>query len=638
MNALHSAPRLLIALAITAIGILSNAALALEVVGRDAARFTWEAASGPVAAYVLYVARSSAPAPNWPRWPEDYTLEQYSLVPEAHVNGNAGDTVVVKVAGLAANAALGPLSEPSYPVRFVTTPSAPSIAFSPPAVFATADPGSSIAPVRLAVVNSGGGTLDFEATTLTPWARVTPSSGSSSISEVAVQLDVDASGLTSGIHFSAVLLRTPDDSATAMIPVIVNVLPPIPSLSLSPSRLTARTLIGQAPWEISFEASASDSGVGYSFFADAAWLRAPSESGILDAGPQPFPLVIDPSGLGRGTHAARVYLVPTDPRANVAAADVLLTVVDPAAPRRTARDLNGDGRSDLVWRSTATGDVQLWLMDGANRLATMQYFGPSPSSDWTLAAVADLDGDSRADLVWQNLQSGQIAAWFMNGLVRLRTELLPAAEGDWRVAGAGDIDADGKSDLVLHSPSSGQVTVWRMDGATRTEVIALDNADELVDAVVGTGDFDATGSDDVVWRTASGGIRLWLAHDDAGESAAGEVVPLSAPIDSGWAIAGIGDQDGDGRSDVVWRSELLRETLLWRFESPTVVDPGPLSSVRLPGWRIVAAADLTGDGASDLVWRNASTGQTILWEMEGFVRRRSTSLASPLPPGWDTAP
>ena len=43
------------------------------------------------------------------------------------------------------------------------------------------------------------------------------------------------------------------------------------------------------------------------------------------------------------------------------------------------------------------------------------------------------------------------------------------------------------------------------------------------------------------------------------------VVPLD------WAIAGVGDYDGDGRSDLLWRQGSTGAVYLWRFTSPSTM-------------------------------------------------------------------
>jgi hypothetical protein len=79
-------------------------------------------------------------------------------------------------------------------------------------------------------------------------------------------------------------------------------------------------------------------------------------------------------------------------------------------------------------------------------------------------AVGDLDGDGRSDLVWQH-SDGSAAIWLMNGLASSAMTLaLPAGTG-WTVRALGDYNADGKSD-VLWAHVNGSVAVWLMNGVT----------------------------------------------------------------------------------------------------------------------------------------------------------------------------
>ncbi len=38
-----------------------------------------------------------------------------------------------------------------------------------------------------------------------------------------------------------------------------------------------------------------------------------------------------------------------------------------------------------------------------------------------------------------------------------------------------------------------------------------------------------------------------------------------------------------------------------------------------PNWLVTNVGDFNGDGKADLVWRNASTGQTAIWLMGGLT-------------------
>jgi hypothetical protein len=77
-------------------------------------------------------------------------------------------------------------------------------------------------------------------------------------------------------------------------------------------------------------------------------------------------------------------------------------------------DLDADGKADVVWRQTQTGDVATWLMNGAAIKRTeIVWFGVAP--EWQIVGVEDTDGDRRVDLIWRQAQTGDVAIWLMTG-------------------------------------------------------------------------------------------------------------------------------------------------------------------------------------------------------------------------------
>jgi hypothetical protein len=101
-----------------------------------------------------------------------------------------------------------------------------------------------------------------------------------------------------------------------------------------------------------------------------------------------------------------------------------------------AGDLNGDGQSELVLQHQVSGDLVAWFMNGAT-MRTWGYLSPRAASgtDWSVGAIADLNGDGKSDLVWQHT-SGTVAAWLMNGT---RAVAMPAlipntVTQTWRLA------------------------------------------------------------------------------------------------------------------------------------------------------------------------------------------------------------
>jgi hypothetical protein len=102
-------------------------------------------------------------------------------------------------------------------------------------------------------------------------------------------------------------------------------------------------------------------------------------------------------------------------------------------------DLNHDGRSDIVWRHTSTGNLAFWWMDGANVLSFHNLRGPT--SDWTFSGVADISADGVADLLWRHTTTGNVAIWLINADGTVGMFANPAtATSDWSLQGAGIFD------------------------------------------------------------------------------------------------------------------------------------------------------------------------------------------------------
>src|SRR5262249_5969730 len=116
-------------------------------------------------------------------------------------------------------------------------------------------------------------------------------------------------------------------------------------------------------------------------------------------------------------------------------------------PPSVKGDLDGNGTADLVLRQTQTGD--LWLLTtaaGTAHPAPANYV-PGVPLTWRVAAIADVDGDGKSDLIWHDDVTGDVSVWLMSGGQILRTQLVafgvPLA---WRIVGTADLDGDHKAD------------------------------------------------------------------------------------------------------------------------------------------------------------------------------------------------
>jgi hypothetical protein len=94
--------------------LLAGSSSAVQVVGRESAEMAWEASSGPVDCYGVFISRDG----------EDFSAAPEQLVaePRAMVEGAFGQVLLVRVAAFDAAGNQGPLSSTSEPVEFVAFP------------------------------------------------------------------------------------------------------------------------------------------------------------------------------------------------------------------------------------------------------------------------------------------------------------------------------------------------------------------------------------------------------------------------------------------------------------------------------------------------------------------------------------
>jgi hypothetical protein len=140
---------------------------------------------------------------------------------------------------------------------------------------------------------------------------------------------------------------------------------------------------------------------------------------------------------------------------------------------RVEGDFDGDGKADLLWRNTATGNTVVWLMDGETRLAEGSI-ALVPSA-WRIAGTGDFNGDGKADVLWRNSATGNAIVWQMNGLERTAAQSIGAPPLAWTVEQLRDTNGDGLSDIVWRNTGTGTTVVWRMSGFTKVASEAIGN-------------------------------------------------------------------------------------------------------------------------------------------------------------------
>lgn len=269
------------------------------------------------------------------------------------------------------------------------------------------------------------------------------------------------------------------------------------------------------------------------------------------------------------------------------------------SPRPVADDIDGDRKSDLLWRSSPAHYWAYWTMDGAQRTGGMSFaVGP----DWRVIATGDFHGDGLLDLVWTNGYFMQL--WEGNG-VGYTGAAMPLYPAGWRIVASGDVDGDGKADLTWRNGTDSDLAVWKMAGATVAGSAGF--AVSPAWSVLGSGDLDGDHRMDLVMTDGSR-MRLW-----SGTAGLGFTQAAMGGYPVGWELAGLGDIDGDNRSDLFWRQAEGGYFVYWTMIGTQKVNG---ATFRVDGsWHVVSSGDYDGDGLGDIVWSNGSSMQ--LWSFNG---------------------
>ena len=192
-----------------------------------------------------------------------------------------------------------------------------------------------------------------------------------------------------------------------------------------------------------------------------------------------------------------------------------------------------------------------------------------------------------------------------------------------------DFNGDGRDDIFWRH-ESGLVTNW-LGTADASFVNNHANSARLVPAdwqILGVGDFNGDGMSDVLWRHVGGMVTNWLGT--ANGSFVNNHANSATLVPTDWQIEGVGDFNGDGMSDVLWRHDRGLVTNWLGTANGSFVNNHANSAALVPvEWRITGVGDFNGDGNSDILWQN-DTELLTNWlgtDSGGFARNDAVALA-----------
>jgi len=289
--------------------------------------------------------------------------------------------------------------------------------------------------------------------------------------------------------------------------------------------------------------------------------------------------------------------------------------------------------SDVLWRNSSGANV-IWSYHDWGPTDFIPYVVPSVDATWVAAGTGDVTGDAISDVVWFQASTGQVAIWIMATPGRLDSVTFPANVGagsGWSIQAIGDLDGDSRGDILWRNVMTGEVTVWFMNSSGMIDQAVSYGHVPLSYEIKALADIDGDWLKDIVWfEPATGQVVIWNMHPNGSYTA---WFPASVGAGSGWNIEGVGQFDLRGREEVFWRNA-NGQTALWRLLGPLVVEAKFLLSAPVSEWSVQSIGDYDGDGMEDILWLS-NAGQVARWKMRGHDMPIFQGVTG-IGPGWQS--
>ena len=272
-------------------------------------------------------------------------------------------------------------------------------------------------------------------------------------------------------------------------------------------------------------------------------------------------------------------------------------------------DFNGDGKQDILWRNTQTGEVDIWFMNGVSAISKASF--GLVGLNWRIVGTADFNGDGLSDILWQNTATGDFGIWIMHGS-SYSGYGFSSQGSQWSIAGVADLDHTGFAGILWRNVVTGQLVVWRSRPGLTFSTATIGTAGLDWD-LEGAADLLGNGHSALIWRNQhSGQVIAWQLN---GNSITAQSILGAEPLN--WSIAGFGDFNGDRHIDILWHNNSNGSVAAWLMNgfavSPIWIDRSSVSQ----DWQIRATPDVFGNGINDILWSNLKTGQQVIWLLGG---------------------
>jgi hypothetical protein len=298
-------------------------------------------------------------------------------------------------------------------------------------------------------------------------------------------------------------------------------------------------------------------------------------------------------------------------------------------------DFNADAKADLVVINTGSSTVQVWRGNGLGAFTLNTTLSQAAGSGPVAGAIADLNGDTRPDLVICNRDAGNVKVYLANTSGGFLSPTTYSPGSGPRSVVIADLNKDGNLDLAVGMAllsGSGQVAVLNGNGAGGFGAAALTPTSPFPGSL-SAADYNQDGNVDVVSASLTGNTLSLLETTATGAfNVAGKVQLAAGSFPASIVSA---DFNADGKPDVATANQLTDDVAVARgdgvggFLAPTTVSTGTSS-----GPQALTTIDTNRDSKIDLVTVNVANTMSVLMNNGTgvFTATNGLSLAPCLSP------
>ena len=242
-------------------------------------------------------------------------------------------------------------------------------------------------------------------------------------------------------------------------------------------------------------------------------------------------------------------------------------------------DFDGDGIRDFVWQNSSTGQISIMLMSGPATVKSGAVIYTEANTNWKIAATGDINGDGKTDLIWWNKQTGQVSVMLLNGTTVISVGLIyTEPDTTWKIVAAADFNGNGTAELLWWNSATGQVAIGQTNGTSASTVNLIWTESNTDWRIAGAGDLDGDGKADIIWHNRTTG-QVYGMQTNGSSVTNGAMMYTEANVQ--WEIVSVGNFNSDTKADLLWWNQLTGQVYIMPMNGLALAQGGALFSTGL---------------------------------------------------------